>query len=126
MVRMINECPICHGSLTVKSLFCSGCNIRIEGDFELPRILSLSREQMEFVETFLRCRGNIREVERELGISYPTVRARLDEVVERLGYQTEQLEEIDVGDVLISLEKGQVSVEDALRELQGEQAPRAD
>jgi hypothetical protein len=119
MVKMPGGCPICEGSLIVKTLFCPECKVKIEGDFELPRMLSLSAEQFEFVEVFLRARGNIKEVERELGISYPTVRSRLDEVVAKLGLGSESVMDVRASDVLASLEAGEVSVEEALERLRG-------
>jgi hypothetical protein len=68
-------------------LDCPSCTIAIKGEFALPALLRLAPAQIDFVEVFLKNRGVIRDVERELGISYPTVRARLDEVVAALGYQ---------------------------------------
>lgn len=80
----------------------------------------LNQEQREFVETFVRCRGNIKEVERELGVSYPTVRNRLDAVIMALGYTVEAEEpdtRVDEGrrKVLESLNKGEISAEDAIK-----------
>jgi hypothetical protein len=71
----------------VAELDCPSCTIAIKGAFALPALLRLAPAQIDFVEVFLKNRGVIRDVERELGISYPTVRARLDEVVAALGYQ---------------------------------------
>jgi hypothetical protein len=119
MVKMPGGCPVCKGALTVKTLFCPECKVKIEGDFELPRMLSLSAEQFEFVEVFLRARGNIKEVERELGISYPTVRSRLEEVVAKLGLESESVVDVRATDVLASLEAGELSVEEALKRLGG-------
>ena len=112
---------MCKGGLVVRSLFCPECKVKIEGDFRLPRVLSLSPEQFEFVEIFLRARGNIKEVERELGISYPTVRSRLEEVVAKLGLGAESMIDVRASDVLASLEAGELSVEEALRRLRGEE-----
>ena len=84
---MLLKCPSCQGNLSVAELHCPACNIEIKGEFALPALLRLAPAQLDFVEVFLKNRGVIRDVERELGISYPTVRARLDEVVASLGYQ---------------------------------------
>ncbi len=92
----------------------------MEGDFELPGILSLSREQLEFVTVFLRARGNIREVERELGVSYPTVRAKLEDVMSKLGFEPEPVRLPDAADVLAALDNGDISVDEALKKLKGE------
>ena len=84
MRPLILKCPSCSGDLTVARLHCRACDISLEGDFGIPALLRLNRAQLDFVEVFLKNRGNIREVERELGVSYPTVRARLDEVIEAI------------------------------------------
>jgi len=85
MRPLILKCPSCNGELAVGRLACHSCDICIEGDFGLPALLRLNRGQLDFVEVFLKNRGIIREVEREIGVSYPTVRARLDEVIEAIG-----------------------------------------
>ena len=87
MRPMLLKCPSCQGNLSVAELDCPSCTIAIKGEFALPALLRLAPGQLDFVEVFLKNRGVIRDVERELGISYPTVRARLDEVVAALGYQ---------------------------------------
>src|SRR5215475_2166298 len=87
MRPIIFKCPSCQGDLVVSQLNCPSCAIAIKGEFALPALLRLAPAQLDFVEVFLKNRGIIRDVERELGISYPTVRARLDEVVVALGFQ---------------------------------------
>jgi hypothetical protein len=84
---MLLKCPSCQGNLSIAELNCLSCAIAIKGEFALPALLRLAPAQLDCVEVFLKNRGVIRDVERELGISYPTVRARLDEVVASLGYQ---------------------------------------
>nr|HPO60929.1 DUF2089 family protein [Exilispira sp.] len=76
-------------------------------------------EQLLFVKTFIRNRGNIKEVEKELGISYPTVRNKLDEVIEALGYTIEQKDDYQVKrkDVLARLERGEITSEEAIKML---------
>src|SRR5258708_18719314 len=86
MRPIILKCPSCDGNLTVARLDCPDCKISIEGEFALPALLKLTPAQIDFVEVFVKNRGIIREVERELGVSYPTVRARLDDVIRALGY----------------------------------------
>src|SRR3984893_6924104 len=85
MRPLLLKCPSCNGDLAVSKLHCDSCDITVEGDFSIPALLRLNRAQLDFVEVFLKNRGIIREVERELGVSYPTVRARLDEVLEAIG-----------------------------------------
>jgi len=86
---VIGRCPICTAQLRVVRLECGSCGTRLEGSFSLGRFHSLTADQLEFLEVFIRGRGNFKDVERELGISYPTVRSRLDAVIRSLGYQTE-------------------------------------
>ena len=84
---VLHDCPVCHKALHVTRLHCPSCGTTIEGDFQAERLLALTPEQRSFVYSFLRNRGNIREMEKELGISYPTVRARLDQVIAALGIE---------------------------------------
>ncbi len=81
-----NKCPLCSGSLEVTEASCLDCGVQIRGHFELAPYRNLDAEQLRFLETFLRCRGVIRDVEAALGISYPTVRGRLDALLNALGF----------------------------------------
>jgi hypothetical protein len=81
----IATCPICGGELAVTRLHCRSCATTLEGDFNVGRFARLSREQFALLESFLRSKGNLKEMERELGISYPTVRARVDALLRALG-----------------------------------------
>jgi hypothetical protein len=88
----IATCPICAGELAVTRLHCRSCGTTLEGDFNVGRFARLSREQFALLESFLRSRGNLKEMERELGISYPTVRARVDALLRALGLADEETE----------------------------------
>jgi len=83
-------CPVCGGTLIVTRLQCPNCNTALEGRFALGRFHQLTPEQLSFAELFLRCEGKLSWVADELGISYPTVRARLDDVIRALGYEVRQ------------------------------------
>jgi hypothetical protein len=83
---VIATCPVCASELAVTRLRCGECGTTIEGEFAVGRFGRLSREQMQVLESFLRSRGNLRDMERELGISYPTVRARVEALVRSLGF----------------------------------------
>lgn len=83
--EVIAVCPVCSGSLSVNRLHCGTCGTSLEGDFSVGRFARLDRDQMALLESFLRSRGNLKEMERELGISYPTVRNRVDALVRALG-----------------------------------------
>ena len=82
---VISTCPVCSSELAITRLQCRGCGTAIEGDFNVGRFGRLSREQLALLESFLRARGNAKELERELKVSYPTVRARIDALVRALG-----------------------------------------
>jgi hypothetical protein len=82
---VIATCPVCSGELTITRLHCRSCGTALEGEFGVGRFGRLSREQLDLLEGFLRARGNLKELERELGISYPTVRGRIDALVRALG-----------------------------------------
>ena len=128
MRPLILKCPSCPNDLSVAQLECPSCSIDIHGEFAFPPILRLAPAQLDFVEVFLKNRGVIRDVERELGISYPTVRARLDEVVAALGYQvrlsSEDESSSDEGSaqrrkVLEDLKAGKITPEQAREALGG-------
>jgi hypothetical protein len=83
---VISTCPVCSGELAVTRLHCRTCGTTLEGEFSVGRFGRLTREQLALLESFLRSRGNLRDMERELGISYPTVRGRVEALVRALGF----------------------------------------
>ena len=83
---VISTCPVCSNELAVTRLQCRSCGTTLEGDFSVGRFGRLNRDQLTLLESFLRSRGNLREMERELGISYPTVRSRVEALVRALGF----------------------------------------
>src|SRR5512143_1032602 len=83
---VIATCPVCSGELAVTRLHCRSCGTTLEGEFSVGRFGRLTREQTQVLESFLRSRGNLRDMERELGISYPTVRSRVEALVRALGF----------------------------------------
>lgn len=85
---MMTNCPLCENKLKVAELVCKDCSTKISGEFELNDLFSLSEEDLRFVLTFLKARGNIKEVQKELDIaSYYTVRNRLSKVIGSLGFE---------------------------------------
>ena len=82
---VISTCPVCSHELSVTRLNCAECGTTLEGSFSVGRFGRLNRDQMSLLESFLRSRGNLREMERELGLSYPTIRGRVDALVRALG-----------------------------------------
>jgi hypothetical protein len=113
---MITECPFCHGPLEIRELACNNCDVTIKGRFPFSHLFHLSPEQMEFVKIFLKSRGNIKEVEKELGISYPTVRARLNDILRDLGMEPAKVD-VEKEEILDALSNGEISVEDAIEKL---------
>ena len=124
MYPVVGQCPICQDDLIVTRLHCRNCDTTLEGHFELGRLYQLTPEQLSFVETFIRCEGKITRVEQELGISYPTVRSRLHDMIRALGYEVGE-EEPTVDDtkrraVLDELAQGGISPEQAIELLRGQ------
>lgn len=116
--KVLNRCPVCSSKLKITRLKCNQCGTVIENDFELSKLSYLTAEQLNFIEVFIKSRGNIKEVEKELGISYPTVRAKLDEVVAALGYTvTRQKDMPSSKDIVDMLEKGEITAEQAVNML---------
>lgn len=116
--KVLGRCPVCGEKLDVIRLHCAACDTTIEGTFENCKFCQLPTEQVEFIEVFLKCRGNIKEVERELGISYPTVRSRLEGVIQALGFKAEPVVD-DTKDqqreVLNALSRGEITAEEAIK-----------
>ncbi len=84
MSELSTLCPYCFGKMQVKSLFCPGCSTQIKSDFATPRFLDLSSEQQKFAMQFILASGSLKEMAKILDVSYPTVRARLDRIIECL------------------------------------------
>ena len=119
---VIGRCPICSEALQVVRLECEACGTRLEGSFSLGRFQALSAEQLEFLETFIRARGNFKDVERELGISYPTVRSRLDAVIRALGFPSQAEPDREAErrkEILRELAEGKIAADDAAALLEG-------
>jgi hypothetical protein len=86
MHPVIGRCPICHDELSVARLHCHNCGTQIEGDFSLGPLQRLNQDQVRFVEAFVRNRGSLKDVGSELGMSYPTVNNRLNDILIAMGY----------------------------------------
>lgn len=124
MHAVIGICPICHHNLSVTRLHCRSCDTTLEGQFALGRLYQLSAEQLQFVELFVRCEGKIKRVEDELGLSYPAVRARLEDTIRALGYEVGEppakapLSDKERQELLARVARGEISAEDAVELLQ--------
>ena len=118
---VIATCPVCSNELAVTRLHCRSCGTSLEGEFSVGRFGRLSREQLTLLESFLRSRGNLRDMERELGISYPTVRSRVEALVRALGFgprsesdgATESAPVRDRDEILEALARHEMTAEDA-------------
>lgn len=112
---ILSKCPVCGDAMQVTRLYCGSCRTAIEGNFASCKFCRLDEEQRQFVEVFLTSRGNIKEVERLLGISYPTVRSRIDAVIETLGYRVERKQDQRRREILEALDKGEITSREAVK-----------
>jgi hypothetical protein len=120
--KLLNKCPVCSSQLKVVKLSCDTCGTIVESDFSFSKFESLSEEQLKFAEVFIKNRGSIKDVEKEMGISYPTVRGKLDDVIRSLGYSVEEEKtekDKNVSDLLDKLEKGEIDADEALNKMKG-------
>lgn len=115
--KVINKCPVCSSKLFISKLKCHKCGTVIENDFEMSKFEYLTGDQLKFIEVFLKNRGNIKDVEKELGISYPTVRAKLDEVISALGYNVVKTPSVDKKKIVDMLDKGEITPDQAIKML---------
>lgn len=84
MKRLPKICPSCGGGLHVQTMCCPSCETRVDGDYPLPRLMQLPDDDIAFICDFVKCSGSLKEMAQKLGQSYPTVRNRLDDIIEAL------------------------------------------
>ena len=113
MPNIPTNCPACNSRMDITELKCSKCHTIVQGNFPLNKLISLSEEDREFLMTFLRSRGNIKEVQERIGISYPTVKNRLDKLLATLGLFNE-VKSLSRREIMNSLNNGEISVEEAV------------
>lgn len=116
---MPTRCPVSGETLEVTRLRGPTSGVVIEGEFLPNEFALLDGDALEYLRLFVKVRGNLKEVERMLGVSYPTVRARFDAMVRALGYEVADESADARGDVLAALERGEIGAEEATRRLQG-------
>lgn len=83
-VKLPILCPSCTEKLSVSELVCSNCTTKVSGNFPLPVLLSLSEEEQNFILEFFLSSGSLKEMAKKLGNSYPTVRNKLDDLIEKI------------------------------------------
>jgi hypothetical protein len=120
MHALPNECPVCGGELVISAAACRECETTLQGRFHPGPFAHLSEEQVLFIELFVRNEGKITRMEQELGLSYPTIRNRLHEVIRALGYEPGEddfagLSEEERKRILDDLDSGTIAYEEALR-----------
>lgn len=116
------DCPVCKSELTLSRMKCGGCGVVLEGNFNLPRLARLSMEHRKLAEDMILCGGNLKELAVECGVSYPTLRKRVDELLSALR-NLKLSDEEKVSAILTSMESGQLAAEEGIRkirEIQGE------
>lgn len=119
------KCPVCGERLSIIKLGCPKCSTAIEGEFQPCEFCRLPEEDLEFVKVFIKCRGNIKDVEKELGISYPTVRGKLDAVIRDLGFDVSAKETLQEranketarNEILDRLSKGELTAKEATEKI---------
>lgn len=112
----MTSCPICKGELVIREYHCPACNVSFRGEFSNSWLAGLKQEQLDFVKLFITVQGSIREMEKRLGISYPTVKNRLAEIIRVIA--SGEAPNLDFSDVFSDLEQGFISVEEALNIIQ--------
>jgi len=115
--EVFGRCPVCDGETIITEIKCRSCDTTIRGKFNLCKFCKISEEQKIFAEIFIKNRGNIKEIEKELNISYPTVRNKLEELIGALGYSKAAIKAVDKKSILEKLSKGEITKEEALKEL---------
>jgi hypothetical protein len=109
-----HDCPVCGDALQITRLSCPTCATEVTGAFAACAFCSLDEESRALLELFLTSRGNMKAIERRLGVSYPTARARVDALIERLGLSRPEPTRLDT---LEALARGDIDVDDALAAL---------
>lgn len=114
--KVIGTCPVCGENLSVSVLTCDKCDTSIHGNFNLSKFDYLSVPQQEFAFVFIKNGGNIKLIEKELNISYPTVKKNLDELINALGFEKINETLVDKPskeDVYKALKNGEITFEEA-------------
>ncbi|HHE38296.1 MAG TPA: DUF2089 domain-containing protein [Candidatus Cloacimonetes bacterium] len=117
MNKQLKQCPICNSNLEIIEYHCPNCDTSIKGKFGIGELASLNATQQEFVKVFVCCQGSIKEVEKALGISYPTVKNRLGEVTKVLCPEKKEPAKSISPEILDEIEKGNLTVDEAIEKM---------
>lgn len=119
---MLTTCPVCDERLSITRFHCRNCDTTIDGHFDIGRFGRLSAEQMNFLEVFVHCEGKLSRMEPELDMSYPTLRARLTEIIRSLGFpvgpETKLINDEERHKILDDLASGKLTSEEAMQLLE--------
>ncbi len=117
MRKILEKCPSCDGKLYVTKLACTQCDTEITGSYQPCTFCGLPADDLRFLEIFVMCRGNVKEMERESGMSYWAIRNQLGEILQQLGYEVDPEEEEKIQTqkhgILKALEHGEITVAEA-------------
>ncbi len=113
----LSNCPYCGGDFLIKEVECQGCKTLIKSNFRINRFHMFKPEDLYFIEVFLKNEGNIKLMEKDLGVSYPTVKSRLKNIIKILGYKTKNDNSENRLKILNALSDGEINVKEALKSL---------
>ena len=117
--RPVNsDCPYCGATMAVSKMTCGHCNVSVEALFPMSRLGSLPVEHQKFIEMFVLAGGNLKEIAEQVGVSYPTIRSRLDQVIEALRSEIAKTRRVQ-GTVLDAVEPGKTNAETAAKLIKG-------
>ena len=114
MSKVLTNCPVCGGRMKITEYSCDHCHTTIRGRFDLDDVMKLSPDQLDFLKVFIKNRGNLSEVQKELNISYPTARNRLEDIVRAMGYEIVDRDREEATRILEKLEDGELQPDIAL------------
>ena len=117
IMKELTCCPYCKGDFVIKEVECQSCKTQIKGSFSANRFHMFGPEDLLFIEIFLKNEGNIKLVEKDLGVSYPTVKSRLKNIIKILGYHTEDHHSNSRLKILNDLSEGKINAKEALKNL---------
>ncbi|MEO6859895.1 MAG: DUF2089 domain-containing protein [Solirubrobacteraceae bacterium] len=108
------DCPVCRQNLVITRLSCTACGTELTGSFDACMVCALEADDRALLELFLLSRGNMKEIERRLGVSYPTARGRIEILIDKLGLHPPERDRLGT---LEALSRGEIDVDDAMAAL---------